>query len=149
MRRLHVLLLALPLFTISACAADASQLDAVPSSPPPTPVSSPTPTDREYALQGGLVTYVRPTGNVGGNAAIFGGVLGVVGGCVFVNDSLALFPRDQTSWDGETLTFWDKQYRPGDLLYGSGGEPSMERLPASIQSACPATSAISLLHPRD
>ncbi|MGO8608864.1 hypothetical protein ACC848_38490, partial [Rhizobium johnstonii] len=68
------------------------------------------------------------------------GVLVEVDGCVRLDNSrVPIFPVDQVTWDGETLTFGGEQYQLGDTIEFAGnelGEPN--DLEVEIPEACSA-----------
>lgn len=68
------------------------------------------------------------------------GVLVEVDGCVRLDNSrVPIFPVDQVTWDGETLTFGGQQYRLGDTIEFAGnelGEPN--DLEVEIPEGCSA-----------
>lgn len=102
----------------------------------PTPSETP---DESRASEGAIATYELPP-NWGSDAGEARGVLVEIDGCVRLDNSrVPIFPSDQVTWDGETLTFGEDQYRVGDTITFAGneiGDPS--ELEAEIPAGCSA-----------
>jgi hypothetical protein len=87
-------------------------------------------------VDGGAVTY-----HVGmirsGDAAALSGVLVFENGCVRLeNGTIPLFPDDETSWDGETLTLRGVDYELGDTIEVGGGETNRDTTSADVPERC-------------
>lgn len=85
---------------------------------------------------GGAVTY-RVGMNRSGDTAALSGVLVFENGCVrFENGTIPLFPDDETSWDGETLTLGGVDYDLGDTIEVGGGETNRDTTSADVPERC-------------
>ncbi len=95
--------------------------------------------DKNLASQAEIATYERSR-DWGSGAGEARGVLAEIDGCVRLDNSrVPVFPSDQATWDGETLTFGEDQYRVGDTITFAGneiGDPS--ELEAEIPAGCSA-----------
>lgn len=104
------------------------------------PVSDPEPSEtpvESLASEGKIAVYDIPQ-DWGSDAGEASGVLVEVDGCVRLDNSrVPIFPSDQASWDGETLTFGGDEYRLGDTIAFAGneiGDPS--KLDVEIPEGC-------------
>ena len=93
--------------------------------------------DESRASEGEIATYELPQ-NWGSDAGEGRGVLVEIDGCVRLDNSrVPVFPSDQVTWDGETLTFGADQYRIGDTITFAGNEiGDRSELEAAIPSGC-------------
>lgn len=101
--------------TLSGCATSASEVAETTS---PVATSEATPTAPEW---GGVATY-ETMPDEGSLLAAGGGILVVENGCVRLDSGVVpVFPADQVSWDGTTLTWAGEEYSVGDTLRFGGG----------------------------
>lgn len=124
------ILVAAPLVAIAALLTSCSLASD------PTPTDTP---DENLASAGEIATYELPR-DWGSDAGEARGVLVEIDGCVRLDNSrVPIFPSDQVTWDGETLTFGADQYRVGDTITFAGNEiGDLSELEATIPAGCSA-----------
>jgi hypothetical protein len=87
-------------------------------------------------VDGGAVTY-RVGMTRSGDAAGLSGVLVFENGCVRLESGIIpLFPDDETSWDGQTLTLRGDSYEVGDTIDVGGGETNRDTTSADVPERC-------------
>lgn len=91
------------------------------------------------AAASAIAVYELPP-DWGSDAGAAQGVLVEVDGCVRLDNSrVPIFPVDQVTWDGESLTFGGEQYQLGDTIEFAGNELGEgDDLELEIPEACSA-----------
>ena len=70
------------------------------------------------------------------------GTLELTDGCIMLSSDdakmLPVFPAEEIEWDGETLSYQGRNYRPGDRIEVGGGQMPLEELTGlSLPEGCP------------
>ena len=108
---------------LSVLAIGALSVTLTGCTPPERPdvVSTPTPVDN---FEGQMMTYVEGVSSDGSSysfTALLNGTLTLHNDCLALDEIPMIFPKDASTWDGETLTVGETKVQLGDELSLGGG----------------------------